>query len=44
MTVSYAGNGLYVGLSTDTKPTAPVGYLFRETDVGDVHVSDGTFW
>ena len=31
-------------LSTDTKPTAPAGTLLRESDTGDVHISDGTYW
>ena len=44
MTVTYAGNGLYVGLSSDTKPTAPSGYRFLETDIGDMLISDGTYW
>src|SRR6476469_5733127 len=40
----YAGNGLYVGASTDTKPTVPAGYRAYETDTFDEFVSDGTFW
>lgn len=44
MATSYIGNGQYVGLSSDTKPTAPSGYQFYETDIGDTFVSDGTYW
>jgi hypothetical protein len=38
------GNGVLVGASTDTKPTAPAGYVARETDTGDTLMSDGTYW
>jgi hypothetical protein len=34
----------YVGLSTDTKPTAPAGSRFYETDTGHLYVSDGSAW
>ena len=45
MAFSYIGDGLYVGTSTDTKPTAaPSGYRAFETDTGDYFVSDGTYW
>jgi hypothetical protein len=44
MAVVLADNGLYHGLSSDTKPTAPAGYRFYETDIYDTHVSDGTHW
>jgi hypothetical protein len=44
VTVTYAFDGIYYGLSTDTKPTAPAGYRFFETDLGDWHISDGTYW
>lgn len=45
MTIIYAGNGLYTGLSSDTKSsTAPVGYRFYETDTGDSFISDGKYW
>jgi hypothetical protein len=44
MTIKYRGDGLYSGLVTDTKPSAPEGFRFMETDTGDVLVSDGTYW
>jgi hypothetical protein len=44
MTVTYTSDGVYYGLSTDTKPTAPAGYRFYETDFGDTSISDGTYW
>ncbi len=35
----------FVGLSSDTKPSAPpVGSTFRETDTGLIAVYDGTAW
>lgn len=34
----------YVGLSTDSKPTAEAGAMFIETDTGIVSVSDGSTW
>jgi hypothetical protein len=44
MTNKYAGNGLWTGLSTDTKPVSPAGYRYFETDTGDTLFSDGTYW
>jgi hypothetical protein len=45
MAVTYLTDGQYIGLSTDTKPVAaPAGYYFKETDTGDTHISDGTYW
>lgn len=36
----------YIGLSTDTKPTANVGFgsIFRETDTGTRYEFDGSTW
>ena len=35
----------YCGVSSDTKPTgALAGSQFRETDTGDVYMSNGTAW
>ena len=46
MTITYVADGIRSGLSTDTKPsTDPAGYMFRETDTGDISVSDGKhYW
>jgi hypothetical protein len=44
MAVQILESGIYSGLYTDTKPTAPSGYRFYETDTYDTLVSDGTFW
>jgi hypothetical protein len=44
MTIENLGNGAYEGLSTDVKPTKAEGNTIRETDTGDIHISDGTFW
>lgn len=43
---THIGNGEYIGLSTDTKPTTGIqlGYIARETDTGNRFVYDGTFW
>ncbi|MDW0140108.1 MAG: hypothetical protein QOK66_00985 [Nitrososphaeraceae archaeon] len=38
------GIGVYTGLGSDTKPTAPNGSKFYETDTHDTLVSDGTYW
>lgn len=44
MTAVNAGNGLWMGLSTDTKPAVAAGSRFFETDTGDELISDGTYW
>ena len=44
MAIVYTSDGVYVGLSTDTKPVSPAGYRFFETNTGDWQVSDGTYW
>lgn len=45
MTVVYKGDGVYTGLSSDTKPSAAfTGNTFEETDTRDVLVFDGTYW
>lgn len=44
MAVKHLGNGMYVGLSTDTKPTVPAGYRYYSTDTGDWEQFDGTYW
>jgi hypothetical protein len=44
MAIVPVSNGLLAGLSTDAKTAYPAGYRFIETDTGDQHVSDGTYW
>jgi hypothetical protein len=44
MTVFDLGNGLWIGLSSDTKPSIATGSRFYETDTGDNFITDGTFW
>jgi hypothetical protein len=44
LTIIPISNGVLSGLSTDTKPVSPAGYEFIETDTGDEHLSDGTYW
>lgn len=44
MTVTNPYNGFLRGLSSDTKPTSPLGTSFEEIDTGDVFISDGTYW
>ena len=44
MAIVPLGDGQYVGMYADTRPTAPLGWTLREMDTGDVLVSDGTFW
>src|SRR5678815_2832482 len=46
MTVSSIGNGIYLGLSTDTKPTTGVvtGAIFLETNTGLVFYYSGSVW
>jgi hypothetical protein len=44
MTVVNFGNGLWYGLSTDTKPSVSAGSRFFESDTGDTLLSDGTYW
>jgi hypothetical protein len=46
MTIIYAGDGYYLGLSTDTKPTTgiPTGSKFIETDTKKEFLFDGTIW
>jgi hypothetical protein len=44
MTIHNAGDGLRIGLSSDTKTADPVGSRFHETDTGDRFVSDGKYY
>ena len=46
MTVSYLGDSLYIGASTDTKPTTGVttGALFLENNTGVISYYNGTAW
>lgn len=43
MTVTYIGDGIYVGLDGDTKPTnVPTNTLFFETDTGEISKYNGS--
>lgn len=45
MTVTYHGDGIYHGLSGDTKPTSvPANSVFLETDTIKTFLFNGTIW